>query len=233
MDSRAFYDDFVERQLKTGVNDRHRAIVRWLKRFGLTRGQAVLEVGCGVGTVTGLLLRELGEDGHLLAVDLSPRSIEAARVRLGNPPSLELRVADILSAEINEAFDLIVLPDVIEHIPRERHPWLFSRLRSWLAPDGLVFLHYPNPFYSSWCARHRPELLQHIDEPIHAHALAADAYANDLYLDFLETYSIWIREGDYVAAVLRPVAEGGAFTEREEETSLGKRLVRLIRALSS
>lgn len=230
MDSRAFYDDFVGRQLRTGVNERHRAIVRWLKRFGLRGGHSVLEVGCGVGTVTGLILRELGVDGRLMALDLSPRSIQAARARLGERSNLDLLVGDVLRVEVDGAFDVIVLPDVIEHIPKELHRSLFSRLRSWLVSGGFVFLHYPNPFYLSWCAKHRPELLQHIDQPIHADSLTADAYASGFYLDYLETYSIWIREGDYVAAVLRPVAGEGGFTEIESRNSLVSRLAQSIRA---
>ncbi len=78
MDLKAFYDEYVGRQLAVGVNERHHAILRWLRRFGLCRGDRVLEIGCGVGTLTGLIASAIGPEGFLLAVDLSPKSIEAA-----------------------------------------------------------------------------------------------------------------------------------------------------------
>jgi hypothetical protein len=73
-------------------------------------------------------------------------------------------------------------------------------------------LHYPNPHHLEWCHVNNPENLQIIDQPIHADVLLANAYRHGLYLDYYERYSIWIREGDYVVAVLRPGAGVGEFT---------------------
>jgi trans-aconitate 2-methyltransferase len=212
MDSRAFYDDYVGRQTAAGVNERHHAILGWLRRFGLASGQRVLEIGCGVGTLTQLLAAEL-TDGSLVAVDLSPKSIEAARERLAAFGNVRLEAGDILEMDVAGPFDVIVLPDVIEHIPLELHPRLFQRVAGWLAPDGFALAHYPNPWYLAWCREHRPELLQLVDQPVHADALTAAAYPHGLYLDFLRTYSVWIREGDYVVAVLRPGSSASTFTQ--------------------
>lgn len=229
MDSKAFYDEYVGRQLAAGVNKRHVAIAGWLERFGLKEGHRVLEIGCGVGTVTGLILEALGPQGSLLAVDLSPKSIEAAGDRLDSFPNLQLEAGDVLEMEVEGPFDVIVLPDVIEHIPLELHSRLFSRLRDWVAADGFILLHYPNPWYLQWCQENRPDLLQHVDQPIHADQLSANAYSHGLYLDFLETYSIWIREGDYVAAVLRPVRGEREFHQVEEgSSSIRSNLRRLL-----
>lgn len=199
-----FYDDYVGRQLAVGVNDRHRAILRWLQRFGLRADHRVLEIGCGVGTVTQLIAEELGPRGSLIALDLSPRSVEVATARLTGFANVRLLAGDVLESEIAGPFDVVVLPDVIEHIPLETHSALFGRIASWLAPDGFVLLHYPNPHHLAWCQVHRPEELQIIDQPIHADQLLANAYPHGLSLDFMQTYSIWIRDGDYVVAVLRP-----------------------------
>jgi trans-aconitate 2-methyltransferase len=214
MDSRAFYDDYVDRQAAVGVNERHRAILAWLRRFGLQGHHRVLEIGCGIGTVTGLISEEVRAAGSVLAVDLSPRSIAAASERLAACTNVRLEAADVLEMVLDETFDVVVLPDVIEHIPSDRHGALFERIASWTRPDGFVLLHYPNPWYSLWCAKHRPDLLQLVDQPVHAHEVATHAWAHGLHLDFLQTYSIWIDEGDYVAAVLRPVRSGGSFTPR-------------------
>lgn len=215
MDSRAFYDDYVDRQAAVGVNERHRRILGWLRRFGLRADQRVLEIGCGIGTVTELLAEELGQGGSVLGLDLSPRSIEAARERLAGRSNVRLEAGDVLEMDVEGTFDVVVLPDVVEHIPLEHHPRLFERVAAWVAPDGFVLLHYPNPWYLAWCRENRPDLLQLVDQPIHADVLTANAYPHGLYLDYLETYSIWIEEGDYVVAVLRRSRPGGTFTPVE------------------
>ena len=138
----------------------------------------------------------------------------------------------MLEIGIEERFDVVVLPDVIEHIPLQHHGTLFERVASWLQPDGFVLLHYPNPHHLSWCQEHRPEVLQIIDQPIHADVLLSNAYPHGFYLDFLETYPIWIREGDYVVAVLRPRASARSFTPLPEQPpSLLARIRNRIRRL--
>lgn len=235
MDSKdvtAFYDDYVGRQARVGINARHQAILGWAKRFGLRDGQRVLEIGAGIGTVTQLLSDAVGPRGSVLGVDLSPKSIATAQRRLESCSNVQMLAADILRAELKPGFDAIVLPDVIEHIPLEHHAALFERVASWLAPDGFVLLHYPNPLHLQWCHEHHPELLQIIDQPISADVLLANTYRHGLYLEFLQTYSIWIHEGDYVVAVLRAVATPVTFTHiPEPPRSLRRRVGGQLRRL--
>jgi len=210
-DVSAFYDEFVDRQTRVGVNRRHRAIVDWLLRFGMKPDDSVLELGCGVGTVTELVSKELG-GGSILGVDLSPRSIATAQQRLASHENVSLLAADVVKVDVDGQYDVVLLPDVIEHIPLEQHDALFARIASWVKPTGFVLLHYPNPHHLEWCHVHNPENLQIVDQPIHADTMLANAYRHGLYLSYYERYSIWIREGDYVVAVLRPGAGVGEFT---------------------
>jgi trans-aconitate 2-methyltransferase len=201
---RDFYDNYTEHQVDVGVNDRHRAIHDWLKRFGLRRGLAVLEIGCGIGTETELIAESIGSSGSLLAVDLSPASVEVARKRLSDRRNVEFVAADVIELTLDRRFDVIVLPDVIEHIPLAEHSRLFANVRRWLNDSGWVLIHMPNPLYLEWCRLHRPELLQVVDQPIFTEVLLANAVPHGLYLHYLETYSIWIEENDYQVAVLKP-----------------------------
>jgi len=206
-----FYDRFADRQTLIGVNRRHRAILAWLKRFGLRPDSRVLEIGCGVGTLTQLLAEALPE-GSVLGADLSPKSVAAAEERLARFGNVELIVGEATEVDIAGRFDVVVLPDVIEHIPIESHGALFGRVASWVKPEGFVLAHYPNPHHLEWFHQHHPERLQVIDQPIHADALLRNVYQHGLYLDYYERYSVWVREGDYVVAVFRPAAGVGEFT---------------------
>lgn len=232
-DSRDFYDEYVERQLRVGVNARHESILRYLLRFGLEPGHRVLEVGCGVGTLTGLLAGALEGGGRLLAVDLSPRSVEAARARLGGHDHVRLEAGDVLEMPLEGPFDVVVLPDVLEHIPLDDHPALFRRLAGSLAPGGFVLAHYPNPHYLAWCREHRPALLQHLDQPVWADGLTAAAYPADLTLEYLETYSIWVREGDYQVALFRSRPADPSFHDVAPRPGIGDRVRGLARRILS
>ena len=204
MSSADYYDEYASQQLQIGINDRHRAIRKWLERFGLAPGMDVLELGCGVGTLTELIADVVGDGGTLVAVDISPRSIELARERFGGQPNVEFLVGDIIDLDLHRTFDVVVLPDVIEHIPIESHGTLFARVRRWVRDTGWVLVHIPNPLFLEWCHRERPDLLQQIDQPIFTDMLIANTHPNDLYIHYLNTYSIWVPEGDYQVIVLKP-----------------------------
>jgi SAM-dependent methyltransferase len=207
-----FYDSYVARQEAAGINDRHRAILAGLRRFGWKPTDRVLEIGCGIGTLTRLIAKNVLSGGTVVGVDVSPKSIELARQHLSAFRGVELIAADILKLELQGKFDVVVLPDVIEHIPLSDHQRLFERISSWLTLDGFVLLNYPNPHYLAWCHEHTPEVLQLVDQPIGADVLLANAYPSGLYLDYFETYSIWVREGDYVLAVFRNQSAARTFT---------------------
>jgi trans-aconitate 2-methyltransferase len=211
LSSADYYDDYGERQLRVGINKRHRAIQQWLERFGLARGMDVLELGCGIGTVTKLIADILGDTGTLVAVDISPRSVDLARQRLGRRRNVELVVGDIVEVDLARKFDVIVLPDVIEHVPIELHVKLFGNVRRWLRDSGWVLVHMPNPFFLEWCHRNRPDLLQQLDQPIFTDALIESLKPNDLYIRYLSIYSIWVQEGDYQVIILKPHPKHSTF----------------------
>ena len=232
MDSRTFYDQYVERQVRVGVNARHRSILNFLLRFGMKGDSRVLEIGSGVGTVTGLIADTLTSQGSLVGADLSPKSIAAAQEAVGRRANVDLRAGDVLEMGFGSEFDVVVLPDVIEHIPLTLHKELFDKVGAWVKPSGFVLAHYPNPLWLAWCHDHRPDLLQSIDQPIHADLLTSHAYGAGLYLDYLETYSLWVAEGDYQVVVLKRMPSDPSFTITPERPAGAlARVFRYVRRL--
>lgn len=228
MSSADYYDDYAARQLRAGITKRHRAIRDWLQRFGLAPGMDVLELGCGVGTLTELIGDLLGNAGELVAVDISPRSVELARMRLRSRRNVEFVAGDILDLEVDRTFDVVVLADVIEHVPIESHVMLFRQVRRWLRDTGWVLVHTPNPFFLDWCHRHRPDLLQEIDQPVFTESLVASTQPNDLHIHHLSTYSVWVAAGDYQVIMLKPRPYDAMF-KIPIQPSLRERAVELAR----
>lgn len=199
-----WYDEFSAIQEEEGINLRNEKIQEWLVHFGLKEDSTILEIGCGIGTQTQLLAEYLKQGGSILANDISEKSIQIAKRRLNQYKNIEFIAGDIVKTTVKGKFDIILLPDVLEHIPIKDHHALFQKIRSLINDNGIVIIHIPNPNYLEWCHKNKPEVLQVIDQPIHTDILVKNTYSNDLYIDYLETYSIWVDHNDYQIITLKP-----------------------------
>jgi trans-aconitate 2-methyltransferase len=213
---REYYDALVDRQVAVGTNERHVAIARWLREFGLESHHRVLEIGCGVGTVTELVAPQIPR-GKLLAFDISPRSVDVAAARLRRYGHVEVRCGDYLEAELGEEFDLILLPDVLEHIPPARHGALFERIDKNLQLQGFVVVHIPDPTYQDFLRATCPERLQPVDVAVHTDELCRAVYPAGFYVHFLATYPVWSPEGEYQVVQLRKRAARTTFSQSAPE----------------
>lgn len=212
-----FYDRYAARQLAAGVNERHHMIRDLAVLHGLKDGMRVLEMGCGIGTLTGLLAQRI-PNGKLLAVDLSPTSIATARRLLSGAKNVQLLAADVVTAPLDGPFDMIVLPDVLEHIPRDRHAALFARSKALLAPDGHILIHSPDPYYSDWLHASRPDLRQVVDLALHLPDLITTMDGAGLVPIAFQRHSIWCDKPDYMAFVLVHAPKGHSYGERRPST---------------
>jgi len=197
-----WYDGFAGKQVKTSVNLRHYKIMEFLVSAGLSRNSRVLEIGCGIGTLTGLLSSYLRK-GEILAVDISPESVEIARKRLSRTSNVRFMVSDMTDFDHTEVFDFIVLPDVLEHIPEDQHRRLFRTLADHMHDRSVILIHIPHPRALDYIRATTPEKMQIIDQSVEADTLLADAYANDLTLDSYNSYSLFDREHDYAVICFR------------------------------
>lgn len=214
-----YYDEYTDRQKRIGVNKRHHSILEKSINAGLQADHKVLEIGCGIGTFTGLLSKYINK-GNVLAVDLSPKSIEIAKERLAKFNNTEFIACDVTETEFNNQYDVIVLPDVIEHIPIEKHSALFVKLNKILKPNGFIFIHIPFPFYLDWTHENRPDLLQIIDQPLHLPQLSHDIHKAGFFVEKMESYAVFTKPYDYQYLVCKKAISVQKFTNIITKTSL-------------
>jgi ubiquinone/menaquinone biosynthesis C-methylase UbiE len=95
----------------------------------------ILEVGCGEGAVTERL-RASYRDATITAIDVTPRVGRLYRGPRERVRFVQCTVQDIAAAEPG-AFDLVILSDVLHHVPVELRQGLLDSVRVTLAPGGL------------------------------------------------------------------------------------------------
>lgn len=198
-----YYNEFSKRQVEAGINNRHLSIVQHLREAGLNKSHRILEIGCGIGTVSELILRQLSRSGFLHSIDISPKSISIANARLKKYENALVETKDLTKELINDQFDIVVLPDVIEHIPFDLHTNLFKNILSILKPEGFVFIHIPHPNYLELMINESNEELQIIDQPIFTNELCKIIYPLGYYIHFLKSYSIYTTINDYQIVILK------------------------------
>lgn len=227
-----FYDEWTTKQLKSGINHRHLRIFDWLKQFGLKKDHRVLEIGSGIGTVTTLILRNLSKSGSLVGLDISPKSIKLAKNALKKCQNVELHVGTIETVRINEKFDIIVLPDVIEHIPIKDHKILFKKVDGLLKDTGFVLIHMPDPDYLQWCITNQSASLQIIDQPIFTEILLDSLRNTDLKIFYMESYSIFTLSPDYQVIVLKKKCQLDYQPARPNPIPMIKRIKNKLNAIA-
>ncbi|MEB2774481.1 class I SAM-dependent methyltransferase [Algoriphagus sp. D3-2-R+10] len=201
----SFYDQFAEKQAKTGINSRHLSILDKVKAAGLNANNSILEIGCGIGTVSHLLANQV-KQGEVLAVDISPESISKAKTLWKKQTNLTFEVSDMSDFDKpKKTFDFFVFPDVLEHIPVDQHHRLFRNIHKHAHQNSVIFIHIPAPRYLQWMIENEPEKLQVIDQPLDSGDLIKSITSNGFYLEKMETYPLFFEEKDYQYFVFRAI----------------------------
>lgn len=116
----------------------HRDRYAWAAR--VAQPGRLLDLACGVGYGTHLLLERNPKLGPAVGVDVSPDAIAYATAHYGGA-RLRFVVADALGFDDPEGFDTIVSLETVEHV--EDPVALFGRLVSLLRPDGVLIASVP------------------------------------------------------------------------------------------
>ena len=104
-----------------------------VRRLGLRSGDIVLDIACGTGLSFPLLEEEVGPDGRIVGIDLSPEMLGKARVRVESAGwnNVTLIESAIEAAEIPVQADAVIFyfthdvmrsPEAIENVFRHVKP---------------------------------------------------------------------------------------------------------------
>lgn len=104
---------------------------------------SIIDVGCGDGRFT----REIAirfPSTNVTGIDYSTRAIGLAAAMNSDLPGIEFVARDITNDESTEPSDVVVLMEVLEHIPVETAPVFMRAIRRLLRPGGTLLLTVPH-----------------------------------------------------------------------------------------
>ncbi|MGO4331194.1 class I SAM-dependent methyltransferase [Cupriavidus sp. 2TAF22] len=108
------------------------------------RYRCAFEPGCGNGELCAALARRCDS---LLAADMHPRAVEAARQRLAGIPNVRVMQLTVPEAWPRASFELIVISELAYYLPEDQVAKLGRRVRRSLVHGGLLLAcHWRHPF---------------------------------------------------------------------------------------
>jgi len=185
----AFFDAQVQADWATETYgpDENEKLEQLFAATGPLAGLRLLEPGCGTGRLTEVLAEKVGPSGRVVAMDISPRMVDAAHQRLVRFANVDLYLGSVEAmAKRLGVFDQIICHQVFPHfVDRAAALEILVRL---LKPGGrLIISHFipvaeindvhrkagtavendlmpPSDIMRSWCRRCRLTIEQYKDD---------------------------------------------------------------------
>jgi SAM-dependent methyltransferase len=210
-DVRRFYDELTDSRMLAYLERPNQRIQRAIERvLGYVDAETVaLEIGCGVGLVTDAVAH-VAKDGGVWACDISENAVRHARERV-RAQNVRFLVCDAvheferLRSWLRRPVQLVMMIDVIEHIPLEEHALLLRNLCTLLDAAGTIVLTYPAPDFQRRQRERDPATLQLVDEIVELKHVERLAAANGLAVEHYSIEQIWSE--DYAHCVLTASGE--------------------------
>lgn len=108
---------------------------------GPFKGLKILEPGCGTGRLTGMLADRVGLEGRVIALDISPKMVEAARVRVADRENVEVHQAVLETFRVADgSFDMVICHQIFPHFTHKAKA--LEVMRRALKKGGKVIVHH-------------------------------------------------------------------------------------------
>lgn len=109
----------------------------------INEGMDILDLGTGTGVLTPYLSAAVGEEGSILALDISEGMLAKARDKFGHLDNVTFAKQDFEKEEIEGRYDLIFLYCVYPHLHTPRQT--LARLAgNNLKPEGKIIIAFPS-----------------------------------------------------------------------------------------
>ncbi len=139
---------------------------QFLLEAGLTQGMKVLDVGCGAGVMTAWMAGQVGDQGHVTALDNSPEQLSVAkqRVEKSGLSNVETKVLSAYDIEkLGERYDLIYCRFLLHHLhsPRKAIKAYYENLNDggiYVGEEGIISHMFAYPPTFAWQG-YMPELI--------------------------------------------------------------------------
>lgn len=126
-------------------------ILNW---YPFEKNADVLEIGCGLGAITGLLCEKCKS---VTAVELSRKRATAALLRCREKENLEIIVGNLNDIKLDKKFDYITLIGVLEYqgsYTETENPYMdfLKTVKTFLKPNGKLLIAIENKYgLKYWC----------------------------------------------------------------------------------
>jgi ubiquinone/menaquinone biosynthesis C-methylase UbiE len=113
---------------------------RILSFAGLTRGETVLDIGCGTGTLAIAATRHVGPNGSVTGIDASPAMVARATrkaTKVKAPATFQVAVAESLPFP-DGRFDVVLSTLMLHHLPRSTGQQCAREIKRVLKTTGRV-----------------------------------------------------------------------------------------------
>jgi ubiquinone/menaquinone biosynthesis C-methylase UbiE len=110
-------------------------------QFGLEHGQNILDVGTGTGVLITYLIRAVGPDGSVTAIDYSENMIKICKTKHSHLKNLRIKLGNIEETAFpTESFDAVICFGVFPHLENKQKA--LQNINRTLKPGGkLVIAH--------------------------------------------------------------------------------------------
>ena len=135
------YKDYIAKSLgnlEDNLNYYHIKKSEILKKELGYRPKKILDLGCGVGTMLELLIKNF-QGSVFYAYDESKKSMDYIKKKFPKINCLD-------NLETNEKFDLIFISAVVHHVKSGDRDDLFRNIYNLLSPNGVMFVFEHNPY---------------------------------------------------------------------------------------